>query len=152
MYSEDQIYAFVEWLIDESAESDALFEADSDQRLRFDISEKTKIVRVECFAGNYFPNSDAKEEELDVSYDIEFLVLPSDQTDSALKSAKTVAWEMYKQFKAAILNNPYLNTGSGGTVCDADAREKAEIGEVLMNGSIYAVALGGGKINRTTEE
>jgi hypothetical protein len=146
MYSSEKLYDFVESVIDASISSDALYEADSARRLRYDITNKRKVVRVEAFAAIFYPNPDPKDEELDVPYDIEFLVLPEAQTDEALTAAKSLTWGMYKQFKTALLSDQSLS----GTVCLADADAKAEIGEVLMNGAVYGVTLGGGKINRAT--
>ncbi len=140
MYSEAALYEFAEEAISDSGSSDALYDAQSYQSLKGNVEGYEKIIRLECYQGEYYPNANEKEEEFEIKFTVEFLVLPEDDELQSLINAKDLSFEMYKQFVRA------MGGDLGGRVCSY-TRDGFDIGETNLAGNRYAATYLYGVIN-----
>lgn len=134
MISRDALYAFIESLIDDAEDGDALFEAQPFRNLRTSIDEAQKVIRVECFDGMHDVSPREKETEKNVRATVQCWVKPdidgaNGDEELAVDTAADLSFDMSKEIFNAIAQNPGLNGG----VCDSSFQE-FETGEANLGG------------------
>lgn len=119
MITRDAIYTFIEDLITAAGVGTPLYEAVSARNLRTSVDSATKVIRVECFAGEFVRTAETKRSELNVKSLIQTFVTPAGTEESDLDDATDLSFDMAKVIHDAIADHPDLD----GTVCDAQFRE-----------------------------
>lgn len=121
MIARNSLYTFIEDLIDNAGTESALYEAMSFRNVRGSIDESTKVVRVECFTGEFVLSTEAKRSEAKVESSIQCYVTPSGLEETDLDAAIDLSFDMAKEIHDAIAGDPGLN----GSLCDAQFRNFA---------------------------
>ena len=142
MYSENKLYEFVESVLAAASVSGALYGSQTYKSLKGNVEGFEKIIRLECFSGEYYPHTNAKEREWDIDFTIEFLVLPDDDSFDTLLTAKETAWQMFTEAADAIDASSDLN----GTLCNL-RRKGFDRGETNLGAIRYAATYLYGTIN-----
>ena len=145
MISRDALYTFIENLISESAVDSALDQAQVFRNLRTPVDEATKVVRVECFVGQFGQTDEDKRKELGVLFTVQCWAIPADETQVAMDDATDLSFDMARAIFEGIAADPALD----GTVCDCYADE-FETGEANLGTIRRGVTYLDGIMNRVS--
>lgn len=145
MITRDALYDFTEALITGSGPTDPLYAAESFRNIRSSVDEADKVVRIECFAGNFRPTSEEKQKEANVSFTAQFWVKPESDEQADMDTATDLSVEMARQFFDAMA----ANTNLSGLVCDSWADE-FETGEANLGSIRRGVTYLDGLINHAS--
>jgi hypothetical protein len=145
MITRNALYSFVESLIDAAANGEPLFEASSFRNIRTFVDEAEKVVRVECFDGQFCMSEEDVRKELGVRFTVQCWVLPEDDEQTSIDTAVDLSFEMARTIFEGIAGNADLN----GQVCDAYG-DQFETGEANLGRQRRGVTYLDGIINRAS--
>lgn len=149
MIAKNALYSFVESLIDNSGPNTPLDGAVSFRNLRSSVDESTKIIRVECPAGQFVLTEQDSRKEANVLFTIQCWVTPDlnryNDDESAIDAATDDSFEMARTIFEQIATEANLN----GTICDVYG-DDWESGEGSMGGTRRGVTYFDGIINAAT--
>lgn len=149
MIARDALYSFVESLIDNAAYESPLYEAASFRNLRTSVDEAVKVVRVECFFGQYLLTEETKRQEANVQFTVQCWVLPDTNAATDEQTAIDTAVDLSEAMAREIFENIAVTANLNGTVCDAYA-ETFESGEANLGAIRRGVTYLDGVINQAT--
>jgi hypothetical protein len=139
MITRNALYSFVESLIDAAANGEPLFEASSFRNIRTFVDEAEKVVRVECFDGQFCMSEEDVRKELGVRFTVQCWVLPEDDEQTSIDTAVDLSFEMARTIFADL----------NGQVCDAYG-DQFETGEANLGRQRRGVTYLDGIINRAS--
>ncbi len=116
MISRDAIYDYLEPIIDNAVDGDALYGAEIYPNVHTSVDKATKIIRVQCFAGQFVMSEEECRQEANVQTTIQCWVMPASTDDTALDDAMDTSLDMAKDVFTALAGD---NTGLGGKVADS---------------------------------
>ena len=142
--SRNALYDFLEFVIGNAAEEDALFGTSSFRSLKGSVDEAVKVVRCDCFSGRFAKSGESHCEETDVDFVVEFYVTPNEETLEAQDAAKDLSLVMAKQFYDKLTDRDGVTLRGKVNIVNSDEfdTDMASLGAVLR-GATYLY----GKIN-----